>query len=119
MSNESQQPHHGMTPLQDQTTLESLLNKDSPVYDMIVILFSAAWCVSCSKIDKEALLQIHPDIRFYYVDLDEGEGQEMLFYVGMSKIPGILAVNRGVPSAPIQTSDNEKIAAYVKKAFRL
>ena len=104
-------------PLQDQATLESFLQKDNPVHPMIVILFSASWCTSCSKIDKEKLLQIHPEIRFFYVDLDEGEGQDMLFYIGLSKIPGLLAVNRGVPSAPIQTSDNEKIEAYVKKAF--
>ena len=108
-----------MSPLQDQATLESILNKDAPVHSMVVILFSATWCTSCSKINKEALLRIHPEIHFYYVDLDTGDGEDMLYYIGLSRIPGVLAVNSGVPSAPIQTSDNEKITAYIKKAFRL
>jgi len=108
-----------LLPLQDQATLETLLHQENPVHPMVVILFSAAWCISCSKINKDRLLQIHPEIRVYYVDLDEGDGQDMLFYVGLSKIPGLLAIYNGSPSAPIQTSDNDKIEAYVKKAFRL
>jgi len=108
-----------MIPLQSQAILESLLNQENPVHPMAVILFSATWCTSCSKIDKGALLGIHQNIRFYYVDLDGEDGQDMLFYIGLSKIPGLLAVYNGSPSAPLQSSDNEKIAAYIKKAFHL
>ncbi len=92
---------------------------NDPAHPMIVILFSASWCTSCSKIDKNALLRIHENIRFYYVDLDKEDGQNMLFYVGFSQIPGILAIKNGIPCAPLQSSDIQKISWYIRHSFNI
>ncbi len=108
-----------MTALQSQEYFEGLIEKGKEHDPMVVIRFGASWCAPCKRIDTQRLLNIHPDIKWYYSDVDENDGTYTLGYCGLQQIPGFICIKSGVPSQALQSSDTGKVEAWVKKNFDL
>ena len=76
---------------QEQFETEILNIKTGPHY--VCILFSAAWCGPCAKLDKEALVRAHADITWYGCDVDENTYTHG--YCGLKKIPSFVFIRDG------------------------
>lgn len=108
-----------MTPLPSQEFFEGLIEKGKEYDPMVVVRFSASWCGPCKRLDTQRLLSIHPGIKWYYGDIDEGDNTEAMGYCGLQQIPGFVCIKGGVPSTPLQSSDTSKVEAWIKKSFDL
>lgn len=111
--------YQGMTLLPSQEFFESLIDKTKEHNGMFVVRFGASWCAPCRRIDTERLLGIHPNIRWYYADIDVDDNTYTLGYCGLQQIPGFICIRNGVPSQPLQSSDTGKVEAWIKKNFDL
>lgn len=108
-----------MIPLPSQEFFEGLIEKGKEHDPMVVVRFGASWCAPCKRVDTQRLLAIHPDITWYYADIDQDDGTYVLGYCGLQQIPGFICIKNGHPSQALQSSDTDKITAYVKQAFGL
>ena len=108
-----------MIPLPNQEFFEGLIEKGKEHDPMVVVRFGASWCAPCKRVDTQRLLAIHPDITWYYADIDEGDNGYTHGYCGLQQIPGFICIKNGSPSQPLQSSDTGKVEAWVKKNFDL
>jgi thioredoxin-like negative regulator of GroEL len=111
-----------MEPLPSQEFFEGLLVRDpaqTAQQPMVVVRFGASWCGPCKRVDTQALLDFHPGIKWYYADIDEGENTYTLGYAGCQQIPSFIAIRDGKPQPPLQSSDTQKIIAWLKTSFQL
>jgi thioredoxin-like negative regulator of GroEL len=76
---------------QEQFETDILNTKTGPAY--VCIVFSAAWCGPCKKLDKEGLVRAHADITWYGCDVDENTYTHG--YCGLKKIPSYVFVKNG------------------------
>lgn len=106
-------------PLPSQEFFESLIAKDIPHDPMVVVRFTASWCQPCKRIDVQRLLDLHPGIRWFVADIDEGDNTYTLGYAGLQKIPGFMAIKNGKPQTALQCSDTEKILQWLRTIFEL
>lgn len=110
-----------MEPLPSQEFFEGLIVRDpaQSAHPMVVVRFGASWCGPCKRVDTQALLDFHPGIQWYYADIDEGDNTYTLGYAGLQQIPGFIAIRNGKPQPPLQSSDTQKIIAWLKTSFQL
>ena len=98
-----------MIPLPSQEFFESLLK--SPRDPLCIILFTAAWCSPCSKLDKDYLANI-PNIKWYKCDITENKYTPG--YCGVTSIPAFLAIINGQPQPLFVSSNTEKVEEWTK-----
>lgn len=103
-----------MISLQNHQEFEQLLNQPSD--PIVMIKFGATWCGPCKRIDKDMLLGLSDKIKWYDCDLDENEDTPA--YCGVSTIPCFLAIVNGVPQPLFQSSDTQKVAAWMRSGFK-
>ena len=108
-----------MESLQSQEFFESLISKNGEHDPMVVVRFTASWCGPCRNVDTQRLLDLHPGIKWYLADIDEGDNTYTLGYCGLLKIPGFMAIKNGKPQPPLQSSDTEKILQWLRTTFEL
>lgn len=106
-------------PLPSQEYFEGLIQKGKEHDPMVIVRFTASWCIPCKRVDTNRLLAISPDIKWYVADIDEGDNTYTLGYCGLQQIPGFICIKNGVPSQPLQASDTGKVEAWIKKNFDL
>ena len=90
-----------MTNLPNHLDMEALLRSNKPKdegaareFDTYVgIAFSANWCGPCRRLDKSAIAKATPNIKWYYVDVDEN--QTSLGYCGLRGIPSFSLIYDG------------------------
>ena len=95
---------NGMTPLPDHAMFEALLrprgNRPSledvnvAYSPWVVVCFSAKWCGPCKALDKKALVQYSPRVKWYAVDVDENT--TTLGYCSLRSIPSFVVLKDGV-----------------------
>ena len=64
---------------------------DEPVPDLIVIWFSAPWCVPCRRIDPEVLESKFPAV---WLKCDIDKNDYTAGYCGISSIPSFLVIHK-------------------------
>jgi thiol-disulfide isomerase/thioredoxin len=97
-----QKDENGMIPLPKHEELENLFRPRRPTEDgflgeyapYVVVNFSAKWCGPCQKLNKKALVEATPDIKWYSVDVDINKVS--LGYCGLQKIPSFCIIKDGV-----------------------
>jgi thioredoxin 1 len=105
-----------MIPLPSQEFLEELIKKDVPHDPVVVIKFGATWCEPCKRIDKNILLNLSDQIKWYECDIDENDYTPG--YCGVKKIPSFLAILNGIPQPILQCSDTMKVAEWLKSGCK-
>jgi len=110
--------HNAMTPLPSQEFFESLIQKnpDTPHDPIVMIRFGASWCAPCQRLDTKALLDLSPQIIWYYCDLDENDYTPG--YCGVKTIPSFLAIVNGAPQPLFQSSDTNKVIEWMRGGFK-
>lgn len=97
---------------QEQFETEVLGAKTGPAY--VCIVFSAAWCGPCKKLDKEGLVRAHADITWYGCDVDENTYTHG--YCGLKKIPSFVFVKAGKYVDKLEgTTDISAINAWIDR----
>jgi thioredoxin-like negative regulator of GroEL len=80
------------------------------------VLFSAAWCGPCKKIDKDALVLAYPHITWYGCDVDVNSYTHG--YCGLQKIPSFAFFRDGRFVDRLQgTTDITVIDAWLVKLY--
>lgn len=114
-----------MTPLLSQEQFETLLRPHRATsegflakYDEFVgIAFGAEWCGPCRRLDKDAIVDLTPGVKWYYCDVDENNYTPG--YCGVSSIPSFtlikdgMFVNNKFPGAQTPAG----VAQWVKSSF--
>ena len=108
--------HNEMTPLPSQEFFESLIKKNEPHDPIVMIRFGANWCGPCQRLDTKALLDLSPQITWYYCDLDENDYTPG--YCGVKSIPAFLAIVNGSPQPIFQSSDTTKVIDWMRGGFK-
>jgi len=81
-----------------------------------MIRFGASWCAPCQRLDTKALLDLSPQIIWYYCDLDENDYTPG--YCGVKTIPSFLAIVNGAPQPLFQSSDTNKVIEWMRGGFK-
>jgi len=105
-----------MMSLPSQEFFESLIAKNQPHDPFVIIRFTASWCGPCKRIDTNALLNMHPQIKWYVCDLDENDYTPG--YCGVRSIPAFLAILNGVPQPVFQSSDTTKVMEWIRNGCK-
>ena len=90
-----------MTPLPSQEFFESLIKPAVSHEPIVMIRFGASWCGPCQRLDTKALLDLSPQITWYYCDLDEND-----------YTPGYC------PQPIFQSSDTTKVIDWMRGGFK-
>lgn len=105
-----------MLRLRTQEQFETDIYRVKTAAPYVCILFSAAWCGPCKKIDKERLIADHPDVVWYGCDVDENTYTHG--YCGVKKIPSFIFLKHGTIVDTLQgVSDMENIHAWISKCL--
>jgi len=84
---------------------------------MVIVRFTASWCVPCQRVNTQHLLALSNEIVWYVCDLDENDYTPG--YAGVRTIPAFLAIRNGVPLPVFQSSDTHKISDWIRTTFDL
>lgn len=108
-----------MIPLPSQEFFESLIqrNPPQPHEPFVCVRFTASWCGPCKRVDSNYLLSVSDKIKWYVCDIDENDYTPG--YCGVQQIPSFQAIVNGVPQPIFQNSNNQQIAEWLRKTFRL
>ena len=101
-----------MIRLPSQEFFESLIAKNVPHDPIVLIKFTANWCVPCKRIDMNVLLGLSSQIKWYECDLDENDYTPG--YCGVKTIPAFLAILNGNVKPIFASSDTLKVAEWIK-----
>lgn len=91
-----------MTPLQTQEQFEALLRPHRPTsgayfdkYEPIVgVAFGADWCGPCKRLDKDEIVDLTPNVKWYYCDVDDNNYTPG--YCGVTSIPAFVLIQDGM-----------------------
>lgn len=84
--------------------------------DRVIVYFTASWCGACKRIALDALVKNTPDITWIKCDVDKVP--ETLGYCSMTSIPSFAYVENRKFKGNISTSDNAKIALWIKSMLQ-
>jgi thioredoxin 1 len=90
-----------MIPLHEHLDLEALFRPRRPTSDgfldeyhpYVVVSFSAKWCGPCQKLNKQLLVEVTPEVKWYAVDVDINKTS--LGYCGLQTIPSFVLIKDG------------------------
>ena len=103
-----------MIALPSQEFLENLLK--NPSDPIVIILFTASWCGPCGKLDKDYLVGLSNNIKWYKCDIDENKYTPG--YCGVKSIPAFLAIVNGKVKPLFTSSDTLKVTDWIKGGFK-
>jgi thiol-disulfide isomerase/thioredoxin len=109
-----------MIPLQTQEQFEELLRPNKAPstvkkYEPAVgVAFGATWCGPCRRLDKDAIADATPTIKWYYCDVDEN--QYTPGYCGVQGIPCFVMILDGVfnPNKSVGASSVQEVVSWAK-----
>lgn len=102
-----------MTPLPSQEFFESLIAKDLPHEPLVIVRFTASWCVPCQRLDTSAIVEASKGVTWYVCDLDENDYTPG--YCGIKTIPAFLAIINGKVQPVFQSSKTNEVIDWIRK----
>lgn len=112
-----------MTLLPDHEYFEALIGRgkyeqyEKTVFpERVIIYFTAKWCGACKRVALDALVTHTPDIQWFKCDVDMVP--ETLGYCNMQSIPSFAYVEKGKFKGNLSSSDNGKIATWIKSMLQ-
>jgi len=95
-----------------EVSLEEFLNESKSNPDtLLVIDFKASWCGPCKMLTPfmEELVPNYPDVKFYVIDSDDDETEEIVDHFGIKALPTIIYLKNGEVVATVLGVDKQKI----------
>lgn len=95
-----------------EVSLEDFLNESKGNPDtLLVIDFKACWCGPCKMLTPfmEELVPNYPGVKFYVIDSDDYETEEIVDYFGVKALPTIIYLKNGEVLATVLGVDKQKI----------
>ena len=110
-----------LTPLPSHEAFEAMLRPHRPTEDgflatyepWVCVAFSANWCGPCKRLDKKAIAEASPVVKWYTCDVDEN--QVTLGYCGLRSIPGFCLLKDGIfKDRKAGASDNQDVLDWLE-----
>ena len=112
-----------MTLLPDHEYFESLIGRGNyeqyektEFPERVIVYFTAKWCGACKRVALDALVENTPDIKWLKCDVDMVP--ETLGYCNMQSIPSFAYVENRKFKGNLSSSDNAKIAYWIKSMLQ-
>jgi thioredoxin-like negative regulator of GroEL len=90
-------------------------NPNKKFAPIVIIKFGAKWCKPCQRLDKNILLNLSKDIKWYDCDVDENDYTPG--FCGVTSIPCFMAILNGKPQKLFTSSDTQAVVEWIKRGF--